>query len=45
MGCWDVYCFVCGNSCHAESTDKKTKWLEKCTFLTIDNKIISRTRF
>lgn len=52
MGCWDCFCFICGNSCHEPfKTDddeynvpndfkKKLKWLNKCTFLTQDNKII-----
>lgn len=82
MGCYDVYCFVCGNPCHGilegtikeleeyMNTDlreklstymrkyikeiqsyptlvsdmrkmkKDTKWMENCTTLTADNKII-----
>ena len=87
MGCWDIYCFLCGNTCHSsfftkesfledveyyESNKKKnkwfinyfkpiyelytkdskmfikknlnlkiqSKWLNKCTFLTTNNKII-----
>lgn len=52
MGCWDCFCFICGNTCHEPlKTDdidynvpnifkKKLKWLNKCTFLTPSNKII-----
>jgi hypothetical protein len=93
MGCWDIFCFLCGNTCHEsyknikddflnsiefyEKTiinsknkkynyfrnyftpiykkyildpklflykisiiNKKTKWLNKCTFLSADNQII-----
>lgn len=88
MGCWDIFCFLCGNTCHSvsnnikkkfledvkyyESKNKKgkwfksyfkqiyekyntepklfinelnnikknTKWLNKCTFLTANNKIV-----
>lgn len=88
MGCWDVFCFLCGNTCHSagkyiekeflenieyyESKKKKgpwfktyfksiyekynknpnlflsklsninknTEWLNKCTFLCANNKII-----
>jgi len=53
MGCWDVYCNLCGNTCHEmfDSDDpdydkikkaygKKLKWLNKCTFLTINNEVI-----
>ncbi len=84
MGCWDIFCFACGNTCHSLSSDyiqnfmelykehinskskkksyytklfyqissdpdffsklkvlnKKTQWLNKCTFLTIDDRVI-----
>jgi hypothetical protein len=89
MGCWDVFCILCGNSCHGAYNDikdrfleeieyykskkplskwyktyykiiyekynnnpdlfleklnkikKNTKWLNKCTFLTANNKVLS----
>jgi len=88
MGCWDIFCILCGNPCHGVINDikeqflesieyykstkpkskwfktyfkniyeiynqnpklfleeinnlkKNTKWLNKCTFLTANNKII-----
>jgi len=46
MGCWDVFCFLCGNrsyECDANinnSLNKQTEWLKQCTFLTATNKII-----
>ena len=86
MGCWDVFCFLCGNPCHSSSSNydeflgsikryennkgrkffknyfkpiydtytknpklfqkkykllvKNTKWLDNCTFLSADNKVI-----
>lgn len=74
MGCWDVFCFLCGNPCHRMFSNytlflndveyysqsiydayiknpklfekkykllvKKTKWLDNCTFLCADNKVI-----
>ena len=81
MGCWDIFCFLCGNTCHPTFNDKETflenvkdyekknnkwfksiyevynknpkiflnkldniykntKWTRKCTFLTVDNKIV-----
>jgi hypothetical protein len=52
MGCWDIFCFICGNTCHGDlKTDdleynvsnqfsKKLQWLNKCTFLTANNEII-----
>lgn len=61
MGCWDVFCVICGITCHGPldpgkcdkgdedcENDKnvfkkigtKTKWLNKCTFLTANNKIL-----
>ena len=86
MGCWDIFCFICGNPCHGmfqDSVDEfleiiqyyeknkhkssvtnrlkkiytiaekdpkitdrikklivSTKWMDKCTFLTIDNRIV-----
>lgn len=94
MGCWDVFCFLCGNPSHKsfynssqlsddvkhyESKDKKskwfinyfkpiyqaylsnpkfmdeikiqgkhqsiiklTKWMDSCTFLTVDNRVIHK---
>ena len=54
MGCWDIYCFICGNTCHSSDHDdypnlnkkeiillnKELKWLNKCTMLLANNKII-----
>jgi hypothetical protein len=74
MGCWDVFCLLCGNSCHAVDADdsvkffeneleynekmekayntnknivdkleqfiKNIQWVEECTFLTLDNRVI-----
>lgn len=86
MGCWDIFCFLCGNTCHSstymvqdllkdidmyeknkgnkyfkkyfkpiyeqykknptkiinklDEVIKNTKWLNKCTFLCADNKIV-----
>ena len=60
MGCYDIYCFICGNRCKSVSTDelletfinvdiskneineisKNTKWLNNCTLLLKNNKVI-----
>lgn len=86
MGCWDIFCFLCGNTCHSANyiynvfledieayeiskgnksfqayfkpfydtykkdakafekkiklVEKNTKWLNNCTFLCANNKII-----
>lgn len=58
MGCWDVFCVLCGNSYTyydyiseldkvddklkilQKKMNKETKWLSRCVFLTLDNKII-----
>jgi hypothetical protein len=68
MGCWDVFCFLCGNTCHSANNiydtfledienyenskdkntfekkiklvEKNTKWLNNCTFLCANNKVI-----
>ncbi len=84
MGCWDIFCFACGNTCHSlskyyledigelykeyvnnklkispyykklfeqisldsnfftklKALNKNTQWLNKCTFLTVDDRII-----
>ena len=56
MGCYDIYCFICGNGCKSVSTDelletcinkndineisKNTKWLNNCTLLLKNNKVI-----
>jgi hypothetical protein len=52
MGCWDVYCTICGCPCSSNlsqfedgdlAIDKKIiYWLNKCTFLTKNNKIIHK---
>ena len=28
MGCWDIFCFICGNSCHSLSEDFYDEYLE-----------------
>ena len=63
MGCWDIYCFVCGNTCHSSDIDitlenyknknklnklikkikeinKITKWMNKCSMLLVNNKVV-----
>ena len=46
MGCWDIFCFLCGNRSYEcddninNSLNKQTEWLKQCTFLTATNKII-----
>jgi catalase (peroxidase I) len=67
MGCWDVFCFICGNPCHSmlsgyeeiaeehfeenndmykkfvkelKNLNRNTEWMNKCTMLLIDDKII-----
>jgi hypothetical protein len=60
MGCFDIYCFICGNACRSsnwieffnESIQKKIKmdiynkilnkmkWLNKCTMLLDNDKIV-----
>jgi len=85
MGCWDIFCSLCGNPCHGmfkgssdtfleyineyekikdskrkaelktlynyyvknpnfikkiKEYEKTTKWMNKCTFLTVQNKVI-----
>lgn len=96
MGCWDVFCFLCGNPSHKsfynstqlkedinfyeskekkskwfidyfkpiyqaylsnpkfmdeikvgsnhQSIEKLTKWMDSCTFLTVDNRVIHKCR-
>jgi hypothetical protein len=81
MGCWDVFCFICGNPCHSifdsyindikellkeeiqssyssftkkkikkiqespniinslKELNKNTKWMNKCTMLSVDDKV------
>ena len=36
MGCWDIYCFICGNPCYSN----KYKWMNNATLLLENNKII-----
>lgn len=40
MGCWDIFCIICGNNCHNYTDNKKYNWLEKATLLLENNNII-----
>lgn len=41
MGCWNCFCIICGCSFHDFIEDEKnTEWLNNCTVLTVDNKIV-----
>lgn len=41
MGCWDCFCIICGCPFHDFIEDEhNTNWLNNCTVLTTDNKII-----
>jgi hypothetical protein len=53
MGCWDIYCFICGNPCHGLLDDelnesklikKSLNWMNKCTMLLVDNTIVHNVR-
>lgn len=56
MGCWDVFCFICGNPCHeildGDYTEninigkykKITDWMNYCTILTASNEVIHDTQ-
>jgi hypothetical protein len=38
MGCWDIFCFLCGNPCHKPSADLKDIFLENIEYYeTIKN--------
>ncbi len=46
MGCADVFCIICGMPytnwfMEEQGKSKETKWLDDCTFLTLDDKVIS----
>lgn len=34
MGCFDIFCIICGNTCHDVGKSSYTKWLRECTVLT-----------
>lgn len=59
MGCWDIFCCICGNTCQYDYFKrnlknilklddkididiilKNLKWINNCTILTVDNKVI-----
>jgi hypothetical protein len=86
MGCWDIFCFICGNSCHSLSNNyinfikenyneeikssystyskkwikkikssktiindlielnKNVKWMDNCSILTVNNKVIHNVK-
>jgi hypothetical protein len=45
MGCWDIYCFICGNPARSlETMNQDTKWMNKCTMLLVTNEIIHNCR-
>ena len=49
MGCFDIYCFICGNPCHGldKNIDKKLlttykksfEWMNNCTMLLVDDTV------
>ena len=43
MGCWDCSCIICGLPPHNYAVGEKYKsisnWMNKCTLLTLDNKV------
>lgn len=40
MGCFDLCCPLCGNSCHSYDEYPGTNWLDKCTFLTTFDDVV-----
>jgi len=46
MGCFDVYCFICGNSVNYTAYSdnsvepKEIKWIRSCTMLLRDNTVV-----
>ena len=49
MGCWDIYCLLCGCPCHSNVDNnlkikKIISWFDKCTILTKNNKIIHKCK-
>lgn len=38
MGCWDVFCFLCGNTCHGTLNDIKENFLESVEYYESKNK-------
>ena len=41
MGCWDVFCFLCGNTCHRAFGDIKESFLESVEYYESKNKKLS----
>lgn len=49
MGCFDIYCFICGNTCHGldKNIDKNLltkykksfEWMNNCTLLLVDDTV------
>jgi len=37
MGCWDILCVICGNTCHNDFKKAELKWLEKGMLLLANN--------
>jgi hypothetical protein len=40
MGCFDIYCIICGNNCYNNNLNNKFNWKKKGTILLENNKII-----
>ena len=32
MGCWDIFCFLCGNTCHGAFSDLNTNLIETMNY-------------
>jgi len=40
MGCWDIFCFICGNNCNNLGDNKKLNWKIDCTLLLANNDVV-----
>jgi len=50
MGCWDLFCFICGNPCWnglrglRDPRESKYNWMGKCVLLLCNNKIVKHCK-
>lgn len=44
MGCWDVYCIICGNTCWTDGKVTSRSWITHCILLLANNDVLRKCK-
>lgn len=44
MGCWDIQCIICGNTCWNDAKAISRKWMSKCMLLLANNDVLHKCK-